>query len=1523
MQDADSPGQESATSGAPAREARTDLRVVGIGASAGGLESLETLFGGLPPDPGMAFVVIQHLSPDFRSMMTELLSRHSSMPVVLATNGIEVVADHVYLLPRRKEMTIEKGRLVLTERDPTSALTLPIDVFFRSLAADLGANATAIVLSGSGSDGSRGVCDVKRAGGTVLVQSPESAKFEGMPRSTIATGVSDFVGTPRELASWLVRPDHEHAVEAAAPGAPALAIDTSPGDHITRLLLEQFGIDFGEYKSSTVGRRIARRVELTGRSDVADYAELVASDPVELNALYHDLLIGVTQFFRDPDAFDAIDRLVMPAILDQVPEAAEIRVWVPGCATGEEAYSLAILLHEHLTARDRAPTFKILATDVHRASLARGSAGVFSEEQLGHVTAARRGRYFTRQASGYQVSQDLRQQIVFAPHNVTRDAPFSKMHLVSCRNMLIYLEPEAQRHVLALLHLGLRPSGFLFLGPSETTSPYSREFDVIDEHWRIYRKRRDVRLLDPLSMPLSAKPGTSTSRRAGVTYPSPSNDTRLLAIYDKLLDRYMPAGLLVDGDHTLVDTFGGAERYLRVKPRRPSTNVLDLLSGDLRTLVGNALQRLEFADARVQHAGVRITDDDDAARVHLTAEVLDSPRIGRRHVLITLREDDAQPQRLASSPRPDASSSRSSAGTDSAGGAAERAADASARIAMLEEELAYTRETLQAATEQQQTSNEELQATNEELIASNEELQSTNEELHSVNEELYTVNAEHQKKILQLREVNNDIQNLLEGTDVGTLFLDQDATIRKFTPRIASVFHVRPNDVGRHIRHFAHDLARPQLFDEIERAINEGVVTEDEVHDRHGTTYFLRIQPYQPVRDDPALDDLVDRTAAAAPDADELNPRRGVMLTLTDISALDRARVRVKQLSAIVESSDDAIISNDLRGVITTWNRGAEQLYGFTTEEAIGNDIRILSPPEHRHQIDEFLELVRSGGHTEHVETVRVRKDGRALDVSVTISPILDGAGEVVGASDIARDISGLKQSQRTILEREARIRLLLESTAEAIYGIDRDGVCTFCNPTCARLLGYASADELIGARMHDLIHHSRADGSPYPVESCPIYQAFRNGQDSHVDDEVLFRADGSSFAAEYWSHPVRHNGVITGAVVTFLDITERRQADNQLREVATRQEQFLAMLSHELRNPLAAILGATSLISEASAVPEPVSSATGVISRQSRHMARLLDDLLDVSRITHGGVALRKRDLDLRDPLRAAIEAATPALRAREVDLVVELPDEPVPVRGDPDRLHQIAGNLLGNAAKYSPSGSRVELRLERGDDEACLSVADQGHGIPPELLPTIFELFVQGDQGRDRTEGGLGVGLALVRHMVDLHGGRVTAESAGIGRGSTFRVHLPMQPHAILSSDDDADDTSDGALRIVVVEDQLDARNMLKALLELKGHTVLEAADGERGLELVRRAHPDAALIDIGLPGLDGLAVARALREDRVYSDVLLVALTGYGTEDDVRAAVDAGFDQHLTKPTSTERIQSVLGQLGKHRAQRARQR
>ena len=1311
--------------------------VVGIGASAGGLEALEQFFEQMPADSRLCFVVVQHLSPDFKSMMDELLARRTRIPIIHVEDGIEIRPNAIYLMPPRKEMILSAGRLFLTDKDPTQGFALPIDRFLRSLAQDAGIRSIGVILSGTGSDGSRGIRDIHEAGGLVVVQSEESAKFDGMPRSARETGLVDLVLPPADMPDAILKlvrfrrfPEAQGNEEPVVPEVGLQAI--------FRMLRAEYGIDFSQYKPSTVTRRVERRLLLNQSMDVEQYVDRLSENSGELNQLYKDLMIGVTQFFRDREAFHRLAIEELPRLLAGIKDDQEFRVWVAGCATGEEAYSLAIIIHEQLALLRRQPTVRIFATDAHRASLDFASAGIYSAESLNAVSPQRREQYFVQKGDGFQVVPQLRKMIVFAPHDLLKDAPFTRLDLITCRNLLIYLQPGAQKKVLSLFHFGLKAGGVLFLGPSESPGDLSDEFEPVDDHWKLYRKRRDVRLRPDFRLLLpSGLPQKPRSNAAYTTSPAAS-DRLQQAVYDRLLEEHMPPSFLINDRKELVHCFGGAGKYLEVRNGRATTQFLELVGTELKMILLGALARAEKQMLPVVFTGIRLpAESGGESLMRLTVKPLHDRISGLTSYLVIL--DDMQ---QSAPPREEAAIDLGVASRE--------------QVLALEQELSHTRENLQAMIEEQESSNEELQATNEELVASNEELQSTNEELHSVNEELYTVNAEYQHKIEELTQVTADLENLLLATDVGILFLDRNLCIRRFTPRVGKLFNLLPQDIGRAITGFTNLLDEP-LIDALQQVLLSGKPIEKEIQDSDGNSYFLRILSYQ-----------------ISPAALE-----GVVLSLIDISPLKKAEARLQHLSAIVECSADAIVGKDLDGTIVSWNRGAEAMYGYQADEVVGRNARMLYPPQSADQFDTVLKSIRAG-ESFTGEHQRQRKDGSIIEVQHTVSPIRDTHGRVVGASGISRDITARKQAERE------------------------------------------------------------------------IQQAIRN------------------------------------------------------------RDHFLAMLSHELRNPLGAILNASQLLEEAHLTGEP-GAACQVVNRQAEQMGLLLDDLLDVARVTQNKIVLRREECLLADVIAAAMDAVQPIITSREQRLDVTGLDSDTRVHGDPARLQQVVINLLKNAAKYSPPGETISVRLGRESGQAVLQVTDRGVGISPEMLDRVFELFVQSNETLDRADGGMGVGLTLVRAIVELHGGTVVARSDGYNTGSEFTVRLPLLPDSAPRRNSSATaDLGTGParrFRIAIVEDNADSRATLQALLQLDRHEVDVAADGLEGIQLISDWHPDVALVDIGLPGLDGFEVARRIRAEQLRPAPFLVALTGYGFPSDRQKALAAGFDMHLVKPLKRTQLKKLL--------------
>ncbi|NBC15121.1 MAG: PAS domain-containing protein [Gammaproteobacteria bacterium] len=864
--------------------ADTKFYVVAVGASAGGLDALERFFHGLPTQSGAAYVVIQHLSPDHKSMMGNLLGRHTGMPVVTVEDGMEIKPDRVHLIPPASVMSVARNQLRLSPKNPRG-LTLPIDLFFTALAREFGKFAIGVVLSGTGSDGTRGAVAINDAGGLLLAQEPESAKFDGMPRSVIATGLVDGTLPPEELGPRVMDHISQAPRPRIRPPEEGITADRQSAlEETMHLLQQQGGIDFREYKPATVMRRIERRMQVRHVPDLENYARLLDGDRTELNALRRELLIPVTSFFRDPVAFEVLAQTAIDTIVKERSENQPIRIWVPGASTGEEAYSIAILFAEACTRARRWPPIKLFATDVEQHNVDFGSAGVFSEAITTEVSPERLEQWFYKRGNHFVIKNEIRQNIVFARHNLLQDPPFTRMDLVSCRNLLIYFRAEAQDRALRRLQYALAPGGFLYLGSSETLAQLQTDFTAVNSKAKVFRILRHVALpletgasqLQRLTGGASAHPRRHSQKDRQLT-----DAAAIEAGESVLLRSYAPTSLLLNANQELMHVFGDVSHYLRIGEGAVTLDLAKLLPPSLAPVAQALLHKTARGQEPLRSDLLTMQlPDGSSERLRLVARSV-SLEQGEAHLLLSFEPDLTPVEDVAP------------LGGDIATMNMDQ--EHAERVQTLERELAATRESLQATIEELETANEELQATNEELMASNEELQSSNEELQSVNEELYTVNAENQEKIEILNRLNADLDNMAKAAAIATIFVDENLLLTRFTPEATSLFKIRDGDLGRSIEDFTNLLDYPEFVEELKRTIIAGEMTQREIRAANGRLYLLRVLPYA-VREHEA---------------------RGAVATFVDVTVLRDA----ERLQAVLDSLPEHVALLDDDGEVKMINR--------------------------------------------------------------------------------------------------------------------------------------------------------------------------------------------------------------------------------------------------------------------------------------------------------------------------------------------------------------------------------------------------------------------------------------------------------------------------------------------------------------------------------------------------------------------------------------------------------------------------
>jgi two-component system CheB/CheR fusion protein len=1225
-----------------------DFPVVGIGTSAGGLAAVARFLEALPAEPDVALVVVLHLSPRHDSIADRVLQRSTSMPVVQVTEPTPLRKNHVYVISPRKGLSMNDGYLRVVQLDRPQGKHVAIDFFFRALAEVHRERAMAVVLTGTGSDGSVGIARIRERGGVTFAQQPDDAEYDQMPRAAIATGAVDIVLPLADLPARILLLASESAKIAmpelgeppdASPESPpppeGSALDEDALRDIMLILRAKTGHDFRSYKRATVLRRIERRMQVNGVATLEAYRDFLHDHPGERPALLKDMLISVTNFFRDADSFEALARSVVSPLFEKADENHRVRAWCAGCATGEEAYSVAMLLAEAAAPSDA--VVQVFATDIDEDAIAQARQGRYSSAVVTDIAPGRIARFLTRDDHFYRVAKPLRERVLFARHNVLQDPPFSKLDLITCRNLLIYLDRDVQAHVLAMFHFALRPGGYLFLGSSESAEVASKFFTPIDKKHRIYRAnlipRSGIYLPDPTrQMPVQSAVGVAAQHAAQ------ERRTRSLAdIHRRAVDDRLPPSILVDRDGHVAHVSDNAGTYLRMTGGTPSYQLTALIVPELRLELRASLFQAAQDGRAVRSHPVRLHRDGGVLSVTIEVRPVRDEDTDAGYQLVVFHEQDA-----SAKPAPEDDPS----------------IEQTPILLQLEEELKRAKEQLQITVEESETSGEELKASNEELQSINEELRSateeletSKEELQSINEELITVNHELKLKMDETAKVNDDLHNLVASTDIATVFVDREMCIKRFTPRAADVFRLIPADVGRSLLDLNHSLDYADLAADAEQAFHALRSIDREVGSHDGRWYIARILPYR------TAEDRIE----------------GAVLTFVDITrrrnAEETARSSEERMRLVADSAVDyAFITTDPEGFITSWSRGAERIFRYSASDAIGLHGDFIFTPEDKARGAFRLEMeMASAQGRANDDRWYMRSDGQRIFCSGITTPLRQGGFH--GYAKIARDVTADKQRER--------------------------------------------------------------------------------------EREELLEAETAS----------------------------REQAQNAVEL----KDEFLAVMSHELKHPLNVILMNAELVgrSAASADDPSLGRAADTIRRTVEGQAQIIDDLLDLSRLNTGKLALNLGPVNVCECIRRVVDDMEHGLAARQVSLTLALPAADLTITADTARIEQVVWNLLSNALKFSREGGHIEVSLEVGPDHASLSIVDAGVGMAAGMVPQVFDMFEQGPDRRSRS-GGLGIGLALVRHLVELHGGSVRAASDGPDRGSVFTVVLPRRSAA------DAEDTS-----------------------------------------------------------------------------------------------------------------------------------
>jgi len=1779
--------------------------VVGVGASVGGLEGFRKLLSATPVPNGMTFILVQHLAPDHESLLAELLARSSTMEISEAEDGDPLLPDRVYVIPPNANIGVRNGAIELTPPLETDGIRRPIDHLFRSLAKGYGSRAAAVVLSGAGSDGSAGAIEVKAAGGLTIAQEPETAVQSGMPKSAIETGAVDLVLAIHDIPTALARfaefaPSRQANNAGEGPVIMVSKLEANDLERLAHVLDAHGGFNLRVYKLGTVERRVLRRMALAGQEDLAAYLRELEQNPSEQRALIRDLLISVTDFFRDIEAFAALRALVITPLVESSRPDEPLRVWVPGCATGEEAYSIAIEFLDVMASLGKHRPLQVFATDVDADALAIGRTGLYPAATADHVPADRLQKWFLPVGDrGYQVNPTVRNTVSFALHDLTKDPPFSRMHLVSCRNVLIYLRASTQEQVLRALHFSLLPDGCLFLGSSESIRPQRLLFSTLSKPWRLFRKVGSSR---PLFLPRGGVRPTEDAPVHRQTAPDTERPGRRAPVLADLARRAVmqarvPPTIVVAESGAVLFMHGELRPYLRFPEGDPRLDLASIVTPDLSTRTRAALYKCR----RDQAAVVAHSSPDGATGARTKITATPAFELGAGTVILSFEEAAGEP---LTTPAPSESPAHEAIIEELEG-----------ELQATREDLHNTVEELESYNEELRTSNEETLSMNEELQSANEELEATTEELRSLNEELTTVNAQLREKVEQVERAHDDLENFFASTKIATLFLDERLCIKRFTPAAEELLRIDHGDEGRFAGDIARELFQADLIQDAREVLSHLSGKSREIRTSDGRWVTRKVLPYRTEsrRIEGIVVTWVDITdLKRATEQLAIRERQQAVIARVGLSALEEANLQhfleqaVREIqqtletdyckilelqpdgevlllragigwkeglvgnacvpggmdsqagftlklmepvivedlskerrfsgppilaehgvksgvSCIITGPDDAygvlgvhtrerrtftgedanflqaaasVIAGGIgrhatrkrlafesaaaaalaeavgakeavariqaaasqvlgTSVGELWRRtsdgGCERMKIFTTEpyveeqiaasfgpnrlakgegvagrvferrraewlstlqseskfarvnaarslglrsglafpighgaepfwvvtffsterihadsvflrslESIGRSVgdfvrrqeieqrfrmtvdnaphgiadcsldgrflhvndrlcaitgfsreallgrssQDLTHPEERAREDELRRELLEGKRDKYtLEERYIRNDGKVTWVSLSAAIVPEVTGQPAYMVLVLEDISSRKAADAELRASEEQLRQILRSSPALMMIYDEEDAIVALSRSWTAVTGWTPEDIPTMSAWVERAFHERAAEVKAEIDATFTQDASERA--SEID---VFTKEGDKLTLLFRSVPLgktREGRRLRLAVAE--DITERRKFERELLDASRQKDEFIAMLGHELRNPLAAVRTATELLKRTHPDDARLQRMQSVLERQTNHMAKLLDGILDISRIIHGKITLQKQVIDLVGMVSEALSDIGGRLPPG-LELASNLDSAPTLIEADPIRLTQIVDNLISNAIKYTPPPGRITVAVTEDDGMAELRVKDTGGGIDPSLLPNLFKPFQQGRQNLARTQGGLGLGLALVKALVEMHGGSVKATSEGTSRGAEFVVRLPLSKRP--ASPTNPEQRTPEKLRVLVIEDNEDVAEMLKEALSLEGHEVTIALRGEAGIRLAQETLPDVILCDLGLPeGVTGYDVARALRADPRTQGLFLAALTGYGRPEDKARTEAAGFDTHLTKPVSLDALTDLF--------------
>ncbi len=1327
---------------------KKNIPIIGIGASAGGLEPLEAFFENVDDQAGFAYIVVQHLAPNHKSLMDELLARHTKLPINFIKDGISIKPNHIYLNPPKKIIEI-KGDKILLKDKVENQLSFPISHFFQSLSDAREDNCAAIVLSGTGSDGSEGLKFVKEKGGLVLVQTPETARFDGMPKNAIYTGAVDKVtnieAMPKDLALYFQHT--KSLLEKDDTEEKNLKIVFL----ILKELQNQVGIDFSNYKHSTINRRIVRRAGLLSILKLEEYYEKIKSDKEEGQYLAKELLIGVTRFFRDNTVFHAINEEVIPEIVYNNSESKNIRVWVPACSTGEEAYSIAILLKDYLKKNKLQYDVTIFATDLDKDAIKLASTRIFPDSIATEVNKDILNAYFIPQNKGYKIAKEIRDMIVFSAHNIIQDPPFSKIDLLSCRNFLIYLNPEIQQKLFGMFRSSLKTNGFLVLGNSEALGKSSEHFHDFDLKNKIYKNKINsnhqfqkssitkVRLNLPDEKIIKSNKETTVIQ---------SEKSKLENIQSYLIQSYVPDSLAFNSSFELIHITGNVNKWLSLPIGAMSTNLVKMLPESWQTTFEIAVNKAFLSDKKVILKNIEVPKDKlktfASKKVDIHIAVVNVSIQEKIAVATFKKADESKQENLRDE--------------------AVLSIENIEKIDLLEQELRINKESLQSTIEELESSNEELQATNEEL-------QSSNEELESVNEELYTVNAEFQEKVYELTDSNNDLNNLINSTNIAILFLDNNLNVRRFTPAINDILHLLPQDVGRHISYFRGRLDLKEFTRIIEEVHSSLEPYETLISNLNDKFYALRVTPFLTAR----------------------NKISGIVISFIDVTklksvtnqlqiseeALDTMSSKYEEKSELFELiatyATDIIGVHDIEGNFDYISPSMEEILGYAPNELLGENYNsILFHEGEKKLLNQTFKSALTKKHISNIQFQVKHKKGHALWIDSQIRPIYSNK-EVVKVLSNSKDITMRKKNEEELQQ----LSNIARQTNNVVIITDKEEKITFVNKAFEKTTGYLE-EEALGKNPGKLLQGEESNS----VTRSLMREALDKEENFSVEI-INYTKDGHKYWMQVYCEPMyNHQNELIGYFSLQSDNTQQREYESHieklnkllknknknLAEVNNSLEEFAYVASHDLKEPVRNVKGMLELIQKKASnqLDEKASEYLAIALRASDKMNKLIESLLQYSRT--GALAESAEEVNIESIIDEVKVALSQSIKENKATIKVK--SEITSLKAYPILFSRLFQNLISNAIKYrSEKSPYITITMVENKDEYAFSVSDNGIGIKELDYQNIFKIF-HTLNAKDKSDSN-GIGLSVCKKIVEAHFGEIHVTSE-IGIGTTFHFTI-----------------------------------------------------------------------------------------------------------------------------------------------------